>query len=143
MRCCLIEGGQKEGQPFAEAGAVLAALFQSNHRLGHPDNSLFLISKNIFTGSKHPKIIIFFLTKASLASSRHQARSATGNFAVADVSLRSPRNVYICMEKLIINEIHVSQSIYFNFEIIITGGYGLEPPRLLKAICSRSGDSRQ
>ena len=67
---------------------------------------------------------------------------ATGNFAVVDVSLRSPRNVYICMEKLIINEINVSQSIYFNLEIIITGGHGLEPPRLLKAICLRSRDFR-
>ena len=32
--------------------------FKPEYRLGHPENYLFLLSKNIFTGSKYPKKII-------------------------------------------------------------------------------------
>ena len=30
-------------------------LFQPKYRLGHPENYLFLLSINIFTGSKYPQ----------------------------------------------------------------------------------------
>ena len=36
-------------------------LFQPEHRSGHPENYLFLSSKNIFSGSKYPKKTYIFL----------------------------------------------------------------------------------
>ena len=37
--------------------------FKPKYRLGHPENYLFLLSKNIFTGSKYPKINWFAFEK--------------------------------------------------------------------------------
>ena len=39
--------------------------FWPNHRLGHPENYLFSLSKKIFSGSKYPKIKLFNVEKGS------------------------------------------------------------------------------
>ena len=38
---------------------VCCASFLPKHRLAHPENCLFSLSKNTFSGSKYPKIILF------------------------------------------------------------------------------------
>ena len=42
--------------------------FEPEYRTGHPENYLFLLSKNTFTGSKHAKNKIFFFLKKSSPS---------------------------------------------------------------------------
>ena len=37
--------------------------FQPKHRLGHPENYLFLIPEKLFIGSKYPKIVLFNFEK--------------------------------------------------------------------------------
>ena len=41
--------------------------FKPNYRLAHPENYLFLLSKEIFSGSKYQKNILFNFEKGSTA----------------------------------------------------------------------------
>ena len=45
---------------------VAVLLFKPKYRLGPSENYLFLLSKNIFSGSKYPKIKLFNFEKAAL-----------------------------------------------------------------------------
>ena len=48
-------------------------LFKPKYRLGHPENYLFLLSKKIFSGSKHPKNKLFdFENRSTGAVAREQ-----------------------------------------------------------------------
>ena len=48
----------KQGACNAALGSRTVLLFQPNYRLIHPETYLFSLSKNLFTGSKHPEHIL-------------------------------------------------------------------------------------
>ena len=61
--------GMSDEQPQGGGVPPAVLLFQPKYRLGHPENYLFLLSKNIFTGSKYQKKKKKILKKETLASS--------------------------------------------------------------------------
>ena len=67
---------------------VLVLPFQPKFCLGHPENYLFLLSKNLFTGSKYPKFDLLnfekYFTGVGVSGAPLRAGSAVRNGSDSD-----------------------------------------------------------
>ena len=79
-----------------------------NYRSSHPETYLFLLSKNMFVGWKHPKIRINLILKQTTLFRGHVEHALFSSGAVsAETSLRSPRILLVFINKKCVYKITV------------------------------------
>ena len=104
-----------------------AAVLLPKHRLGHPEKYIFVLSNNIFSGSKYPKNILFYFENGSTGCKVHDGTqrmisprrhdNGTIDSFLAEVSVTSPRNLFIFIILKSIFWIKVSEkNTQFHFE---------------------------